>query len=73
MSENFSIRLKSLRTSHQISQKALGENIGLSMQAINEIEHGRRATTLEKLISIADYFDISIDYLVGRSDDPRRY
>jgi DNA-binding XRE family transcriptional regulator len=67
-----SIRLKELRNSRNHSQKTLGEAIGLSMQTINDIEKGRSNTTLEKAIAIADYFDVSLDYLVGRSDDPKR-
>lgn len=72
MSEiNLSTRLKLLRTSLTMSQKLLGKEIGLSMQAINDIEHGRRSTTAEKLTKLADYFDVSVDYLLGRTDNPK--
>ena len=37
------------------------------------MEHGRSKTTLDKAILLADYFDVSLDYLVGRTDDPKRY
>lgn len=68
----FSRRLKELRISKNLSQGALGEIIGIKAQAINDMEHGRIKTTLDRAIALADYFDVSIDYLVGRSDDPRR-
>lgn len=71
MVNNLSTRLKELRLSHNLSQKSLGEIVGLSMQAINNIEHDCRSTTTDKLIFLADYFDVSIDYLVGRTDNPK--
>lgn len=69
----FSERLKNLRSSVKLSQTELGNAINLSKQTINDMEHGRSKTTLDKAILLADYFDISLDYLVGRSDDPKRY
>ena len=70
--KNFAQRIFELRQAAGMTQKQLGEAVGLSMQAINDIEKGRRETTLMKLLVIADYFDVSLDYLVGRSDDPTR-
>ena len=71
--EKLSDRIKLLRVSSNLSQEALGNAVGFSKQAINDLEHGRRSTTADKLIIIADFFDVSIDYLLGRSDDPKRY
>ncbi len=68
----FSSRLKALRHSRNLSQSALGEIVGLKPQAINDMEHGRIKTTIDRAILFADYFDVSLDYLVGRSDDPTR-
>lgn len=73
MNENISTlgnRLRELRSSKRLTQRTVGLEIGLSMQAINDIEHDRRATTADKLILLADFFGVSIDYLVGRSDEP---
>jgi len=67
--KNFSDRLKELRLSKSLSQKALGEIIGIKAQSVNDMEHGRIKTTLDKAIILADYFNVSIDYLVGRSDE----
>ena len=66
----FSVRLRELRLSKQLSQSALGQVIGIKAQAINDMEHGRVKTTLDRAIALADFFDVSLDYLVGRSDDP---
>ena len=74
MNDNsFAVRLKGLRKANNLSQKSLGAAINLSMQTINDIEKGRSNTTLDRAIVIADFFDVSLDYLVGRSDDPKRY
>ena len=69
---NFAQRIYELRRAAGMTQKQLGDIVGLSMQAVNDIEKGRRDTTLIKLLGIADCFNVSIDYLVGRSDDPTR-
>lgn len=68
----FSTRLKDLRLSQNLSQAALGEIIGIKAQAINDMEHGRIKTTLDRAIALADYFNVSLDYLCGRSDVPDR-
>lgn len=70
---NFQDRLVSIRKIHNITQKQLAVNIGLSELAIQHYEAGRRKPAFDALIALAGYFDVSLDYLVGRSDDPRRY
>jgi transcriptional regulator with XRE-family HTH domain len=69
----FGIHLKQLRTSHNITQKQLAEAIGASERGVQNYELGTRKPTYDMLIALADYFDVSLDYLVGRSDDPKRY
>jgi len=67
--ENFMAqRIFELRKAANLSQKALGEAVGLSHKAISTLESGARGTTIEKLIALAEYFDVSLDYLVGRTD-----
>ncbi len=66
----FAERVKMLRKQKNIKQSELGKMVGLSSNAISDIERGRRTTTIEKLVAIADYFEVSIDYLVGRTDNP---
>ena len=59
-----------LRKARQLSQKQLGEEVGLSHKAISTIESGTRGTTIEKLVLLAKYFRVSTDYLLGLTDDP---
>lgn len=66
----FSKRIFDLRKRRGLSQKELGEAVGLSHKAISTIESGVRSTTIEKLILLADFFQVSTDYLLGRKDDP---
>lgn len=66
----FSKRIYNLRKHRGLSQKELGEAVGLSHKAISTIESGARSTTIEKLILLADFFQVSTDYLLGRNDDP---
>ena len=68
-----SIRLKELRTSSKISQAALSNAIGVSQRAISYYESGKDVPTLNVLIALADFFDVSLDYLVGRTDDPHSH
>lgn len=69
----FSERLALLRTSKGLSMSALGDLLGVSDEAVRLMERGKRSPSFEVLISIAAYFDVSLDYLVGRSDDPARH
>lgn len=69
----FSSRLNRLRKEKKVSLYFLGEAIGVSNQAISLLEQGKRSPSFEVLLRLADYFDVSLDYLVGRSDDPARH
>ncbi|PWL54726.1 MAG: hypothetical protein DBY36_01940 [Clostridiales bacterium] len=70
--ENFTVRLKALRSKSGITQKQLGEATGLSARGIQDYELEQRKPGLDALLALADYFDVSLDYLVGRSDEPER-
>lgn len=67
---NFGEHLKSIRSSHNITQKELAISIGISERGIQHYELNERKPTYDILIALADYFNISIDYLVGRTDNP---
>ena len=66
----FSQRIYELRKQRGLSQKELGEAVGLSHKAISTIESGSRSTTIEKLVLLADFFGVSTDYLLGRREEP---
>ena len=68
--EIFARRVKELRTERQLSQTELGTILGLTHKSISTIESGLRTTTLEKLILLAKYFEVSTDYLLGLRDGP---
>ena len=53
----------------EVSRKELSERTGISTSTIESIEIGRREPGIKTLIALADYFDVSIDYLVGRTDE----
>ena len=62
----FPDRLRRLRERHQLS-----ELCGLNRNTIKRYEMGTQKPSMDALISIADYFGVSIDYLLGRSDYPK--
>ena len=68
----FSVRLRELREARSLKQPALANAIHISKQTINDFEHARTNPSVKTLLALADYFDVSLDYLVGRSDDPTR-
>lgn len=66
-------RMVFLKESKKLLQKDIAKGIGLSLRTYQRYEYGEREPTSSVLIALADYFDVSLDYLVGRSDDPKRY
>jgi len=68
--EIFSQRVKGLRKQRRLSQKELGEIIGVTHKTISTIESGISSTTIDKLIILAKFFGVSTDYLLGLKDEP---
>lgn len=64
-------RLKELRTSRKISQVKLAMDLNLSQNSISRYENGEREADYDTLVAIADYFNVSVDYLLGRTDNPK--
>ena len=65
---DFSRVLRMLRTNTGLSQQALADKLGLSKSAVNMYERGEREPSFEVLEIIADFFNVDIDYLLGRTD-----
>ena len=63
----FPKRLKNLRLDRDLKQSDVGNALGFSSQAIANYENGKREPRISELIALADYYDVSIDYLVGRT------
>ncbi len=61
-------RLKELRKSRKISQLKLALDLNMNQNSISRYENCEREADYSTLIKIADYFGVSIDYLLGRSD-----
>ncbi|VBB05609.1 Hypothetical protein LUCI_0819 [Lucifera butyrica] len=70
--EMFSLKLKELRLSRNLTLEQLGKELGVIKQTIGHWESGIRLPNLEMTVSIADYFNVSVDYLLGLSDTPER-
>ena len=70
VTETFGENLKRLRQEKKYTRKDLAEKIGVAAITLAGYETGIRAPSLEKLISIADFFEISLDSLFGRDDLP---
>ena len=61
-------RIDDLRTDADLSQKQLSEILHISQRSYSHYETGSRNIPVEMLIRLANYYDISVDYLVGRTD-----
>ena len=66
-------RIVSLRNEKNITQSQLAEELDISPSAIGMYEQGRRKPSYELLEEICDYFNVDMDYLMGRSDIKNRY
>lgn len=67
------MRLKELRKQKGVSQLKLAMDLSMNQNTISRYETGEREADYKTLIKIADYFDVSIDYLLERTDIPNRY
>lgn len=68
--ETFGDRLKKIRLEHDEKQEDLGEALGLGKAQVSEMERGKKTTTIEKFALICEHYNVSADYLLGRTDDP---
>lgn len=64
------MRLKELRKMRGISQLKLALDLNMNQNSISRYESGAREADYATLIKIADYFGVSLDYLLERTDDP---
>jgi len=64
------MRLKELRLARGITQQRLAIELNMNQNSISRYENGTREADYRTLILFADYFRVSIDYLLERTDDP---
>ena len=68
----FAERFKSLKDKKGATYPQIAEYLGLKQRAVKCYASGEAKPDYFGLLALADYFDVSLDYLVGRSDEPRR-
>ena len=64
------MRLKEIRKKKGISQLKLAMDLHMNQNTVSRYETGEREPGINELIKIADYFNVSVDYLIGRTDNP---
>ena len=64
-------RLKGLRNSIKLSQMELSKRLGITQSAVNRYENSQAEASYQNLLLFADYFDVSMDYIYGRTDKPQ--
>ncbi len=58
------IRIKELRAARNITRQQLADEVGISLEALRKVENGDNGAKIDTLVSIADVFHVSLDYLV---------
>lgn len=66
-------RLKDLREDHDYTQQQTADAIGITQRKYSYIETGIQQLTAEVLVPLARFYGVSVDYLLGETDEPRRY
>lgn len=64
-------RIKDLREDHDYTQKQVGNGINISQRLYSYYERGERTVPPEILIALADFYEVSTDYILGRTDKPK--
>ena len=65
------MRLKELRKKRRMTQQRLAIELNMTQNSISRYENGVREADYQTLIKFADFFNVSIDYLLERSDNPK--
>ena len=66
-------RLKDLREDHDYTQQQVAMQIGITQRKYSYIETGVQQLTVDVLVPLARLYQVSVDYLLGETDEPRRY
>lgn len=62
-------RIRDLREDNDLKQKELAEYLSIDQSTYSDYENGRINVPIEQLIKIADYYNVSLDYITGRTDN----
>lgn len=66
---NYRIRMRNLREDNDLTQKQVGVIINKSQQGYSHIEDGRAELKIDDLIKLCDFYKVSADYFIGRTDE----
>jgi transcriptional regulator with XRE-family HTH domain len=66
-------RIRELREDRDLTQKQVGEAAGVSQRTYAYYESGQRMVTPQVLCQLARFYDVSVDYILELTDDPRPY
>lgn len=66
-------RIKNLREDSDLLQKDVAKMLGISQQYYSEYEQGNKTMPVSQLMELAEYYDVSLDYLVGLTDEKEPY
>ena len=64
------LRIRDLREDRVITQAAVAAHLMCDQSLYSKYERGERALPLDLAVKLADYYDVTLDYLVGRADSP---
>ncbi len=67
--EIFAQRLRQLRSESKEERKELAKIMGISVSQVSEMENGRKATTMDRLVLLCEHYKVSSDYLLGLKDE----
>lgn len=65
-------RIRDLREDNDLTQKVVAQSLNCSQQVYSNYELGQRDIPTDILIKLSGFYDVSTDYILGLSDDPRR-
>lgn len=65
-------RIRDLREDHDLSQQQVADAIGITQRKYSYVETGQQQLTADILIKLADFYDVSIDYILRQTQTPRR-
>lgn len=65
--------LKKLREDKKLTQKELAEILGVSVSHYSQCEKGKRVVKFSMMIKLAKFYNVSVDYIAGLTDDKRKY
>ena len=70
--DDFGKRIQELRKNKGMIQEDLAPDLYISIEHLKKLETGKRRPSFELLVFISEYFDVSIDYLLDRTNNPKR-